>query len=117
MVWVMVSRYGEFLLIVVMLLAATVGLAVAMGTASPEEELGPPESQYTVDVQLFVNDTANRTVVDYGNLTEDQRTEFDRAREATITQDARPALIEYAGVPYVIQREDRSYEVVVRVYD
>lgn len=113
----MVSRYGEFLLIVAMLLAATVGLAVAMQTAEPDDELGPPDSQYTVDVEVFANDTADRTVVDYANLTEDQRTEFDRAGSDTITQEARPALIEYAGTPYVIERDSRYYEVVVRVYD
>jgi hypothetical protein len=113
----MASRYGEFLLIVVMLLMATVAVAVAMGTGAPEDAVGPRDGQYTVDAQLFVNDTANRTAVAYGNMTGLQRTEFDRARNGTLTMETRPQLLEYAGYPYLIERGSRHYEVVIYVYD
>ena len=113
----MASRYGEYLLVAVMLLTATVALAVAMQTAGPAADGGPRDAQYTTEIALFVNETTNRTLVPYDNLTVVQRTEFDRARNGTLTSESPPALIEYAGYPYLIERESRTYEVLIRVYD
>jgi len=111
------GRYGEFLLVAVMLLTATVALTVAMQTASSADAGGPRDVQYTTEVVLFVNETDNRTIVPSDNLTAVQRTEFDRARNGTLTTESRPALIEFAGYPYLIERESRTYEVLIRVYE
>lgn len=111
------SRYGEFLLVALMLVTATVALAVAIQGASQDLASGPSDAQYTTEVALFVEDTDNRTVLSYENLSGPQRTEFDRARNGTVTSASRPALIEYAGYPYLIERDTRTYEVVIHVYE
>jgi len=113
----MVSRYGEFVLVVVMVLTATVAMALAIGTANPSGDVGPRDVQYTTAATLYVNDTANRTLVAYENLSSLQRTEFDRARNGTLTSRSRPQLIEYAGYPYLVERDSRNFEIVIRVYD
>jgi hypothetical protein len=92
-------RYGEFVLLVVMLLVAILGLSVAMQAAAGSATTGRPASQYTVDAQLWINDTANRTVLDRANLRAPQRTEFTRARNATLSTETEPTLVEYAAIP------------------